>query len=41
VAPGETSSGTFTAPAEPGTYVVACLVAGHVAGGMLGTLTVQ
>jgi uncharacterized cupredoxin-like copper-binding protein len=41
VAPGETASGTFVAPADPGTYVVACLVAGHAAGGMIGTLTVN
>jgi uncharacterized cupredoxin-like copper-binding protein len=41
VLPGEMASGTFTAPADPGTYVVACLVAGHAAGGMIGTLVVQ
>jgi uncharacterized cupredoxin-like copper-binding protein len=38
---GSTESGTFTAPATPGDYVVVCAVAGHAAGGMLGTLTVQ
>ena len=30
---------TFTAP-EPGTYKYVCTVAGHAAGGMVGTLTV-
>ena len=38
---GETASGTFTAPATAGDYVVVCTVAGHAAGGMLGTFTVQ
>jgi uncharacterized cupredoxin-like copper-binding protein len=38
---GGTESGTFTAPATPGEYVVVCAVAGHAAGGMMGTLTVQ
>lgn len=41
VPPGQMATGNFTAPAAPGTYTVACLVAGHVAGGMLGTLTVK
>jgi plastocyanin len=38
---GEMSTTSFTAPAEPGEYVVVCAVAGHAAGGMVGTLTVQ
>jgi uncharacterized cupredoxin-like copper-binding protein len=38
---GETASGTFTAPAEAGSYIVVCAVAGHAAGGMTGTLTVN
>jgi plastocyanin len=38
---GETASGTFTAPSEAGAYIVVCAVAGHAAGGMTGTLTVQ
>jgi plastocyanin len=29
VSPGETSTVTFTAPEEPGEYVVVCTVAGH------------
>ena len=38
---GQTASETFTAPATPGEYVVVCDVAGHAAGGMIGTLTVK
>ncbi len=41
VPPAEMATGNFTAPAAPGTYTVACLVAGHSAGGMIGTLTVK
>ncbi len=37
---GQTSSGTFTAPAA-GTYTFFCSVAGHKEAGMVGTLTVQ
>ncbi len=38
---GESMTEAFTAPAEPGTYVFACLVPGHAGAGMVGTLTVQ
>jgi uncharacterized cupredoxin-like copper-binding protein len=41
VAPGETSSSTFTAPDTAGTYIVVCAVPGHAAGGMTGSLIVQ
>lgn len=41
VAPGQTGSGTFTAPADAGDYVVICHIPGHAAGGMVGTLTVK
>jgi len=37
---GETGSGTFTAPDEPGDYTIVCIVPGHAAAGMVGTLTV-
>jgi uncharacterized cupredoxin-like copper-binding protein len=40
VQPGQMASGTFVAPA-PGEYIVACHIAGHAAGGMTGTLTVN
>lgn len=36
---GSEKTFTFTAPA-PGTYKYVCTVAGHAAGGMVGTLTV-
>jgi uncharacterized cupredoxin-like copper-binding protein len=38
---GETATSSFTAPMEAGEYLVICAVAGHTAGGMIGTLTVQ
>jgi len=38
---GQQASGTFTAPTEPGDYVVVCIIPGHAAGGMTGTLTVK
>jgi uncharacterized cupredoxin-like copper-binding protein len=38
---GQKQSDTFTAPTEKGDYVVICTVAGHTAGGMTGTLTVN
>lgn len=38
---GQKQSDTFTAPTEAGDYLVICNVAGHTAGGMVGTLTVQ
>lgn len=40
VAAGGSETETFTAPTEPGDYVIACLVAGHAGAGMVGTLTV-
>lgn len=40
VAPGESVTETFTAPAEPGDYVIACLVPGMAEAGMVGTLRV-
>jgi plastocyanin len=39
--PAQSGSGTFTAPAEAGDYPVICSVAGHLAAGMKGTLTVK
>lgn len=39
--PGETATGTFTAPTEPGTYQVVCGTAGHLEGGMIGTAIVE
>ncbi len=39
VAPGETATYSFAAPA-PGVYQYVCTVAGHITGGMVGTLTV-
>ena len=40
VFPGETSTTTFTAPSEPGTYSVTCGIEGHLEAGMNATLTV-
>jgi uncharacterized cupredoxin-like copper-binding protein len=37
---GKADEFTFTAPTEPGTYVVVCGIAGHFQAGMTGTLTV-
>ncbi len=39
--PGQTVSGTFTAPATAGSYEIHCDVAGHTEAGMVGKLTVQ
>jgi plastocyanin len=39
--PGETKTGTFTAPSEAGTYTIVCGTAGHLEQGMNGTLTVK
>lgn len=39
--PGQTATGTFTAPAEPGEYEVVCGVPGHYEAGMIGKATVQ
>lgn len=41
VKPGETASGAFQAPTEPGTYIVVCHIPGHAAAGMVGSLTVE
>jgi plastocyanin len=41
VKPGGKETKSFTAPTEPGEYIVVCHVAGHAAGGMVGKLTVQ
>ena len=40
VQPGESSTSTFTAPSEPGTYSVTCGIEGHLEAGMSATLTV-
>jgi plastocyanin len=39
--PGQTVTGTFTAPSTPGTYEIHCDIAGHTEAGMVGKLTVQ
>ena len=39
--PGETKSGIFTAPAEPGEYDIICPVPGHIELGMKATLVVK
>ena len=38
---GETKSGTFTAPTEPGEYDIICRVPGHIQTGMTATLIVK
>ena len=38
---GETTSGTFTAPTEPGEYDIICRVPGHIQLGMTATLVVE
>ena len=38
--PGETKSGSFIAPLEPGEYQILCGTPGHLEAGMIGTLTV-
>ena len=38
--PGETVNVTFTAPEEPGEYLVLCGIEGHLEAGMKGKLTV-
>lgn len=40
VEPGETDTITFTAPTEPGEYVILCGISGHFEAGMAGKLTV-
>src|SRR5687767_6191968 len=37
---GKADEYTFTAPTDPGTYVIVCGIAGHFQAGMAGTLTV-
>jgi uncharacterized cupredoxin-like copper-binding protein len=41
IAPGESTTETFTAPSEPGDYAFLCVVPGHAEAGMVGTLTVS
>jgi uncharacterized cupredoxin-like copper-binding protein len=38
---GETKTGTFTAPTEPGEYSVVCGLPGHIEQGMTATLVVK
>jgi uncharacterized cupredoxin-like copper-binding protein len=38
--PGETTSTTFDAPADPGEYQVICGIKGHFAAGMIAKMTV-
>ena len=38
---GESGTMTFTAPTEPGEYQIVCGIAGHLEGGMEGTLIVE
>ena len=38
--PGQTVTGTFTAPATAGSFEIHCDIAGHTEAGMLGKLTV-
>lgn len=39
--PGSSKSLTFTAPTEPGKYVIKCSLPGHVEAGMMATLYVK
>jgi plastocyanin len=39
--PGETKSGTFKAPAEPGEYDIICPVSGHIELNLKATLVVK
>lgn len=39
--PGQTVTGSFTAPSTAGTYEIHCDIAGHTEAGMAGKLTVQ
>lgn len=41
VLPGETSTETFTAPSEPGTYYVTCGIEGHLEAGMQASIVVE
>ncbi len=38
--PGESQTGTFTAPTQPGDYEVVCSMPGHIAAGMVAKMTV-
>ncbi len=38
--PGDSTTTTFTAPSQPGDYQVVCKEQGHIAAGMIATLTV-
>jgi plastocyanin len=38
---GQQDSASFTAPTTEGTYTIVCMVAGHAAGGMHGTMGVS
>ncbi len=38
VSPGQSASATFTAPGEPGDYLIVCSTAGHYIAGMIGKL---
>jgi uncharacterized cupredoxin-like copper-binding protein len=40
VDPGQSSTFSFTAPAEAGSYPIVCGIAGHIEAGMVGTLIV-
>jgi len=40
IAPGSDLNVTFTAPTEPGDYQVVCKTQGHIASGMIATVTV-
>ena len=40
VAPGQSTTTTFTAPSEPGEYYVTCGIPGHMMAGMVGKLIV-
>lgn len=41
VKPGDSATKTFTAPSEPGDYIIFCSLPGHADAGMVGTLTVS
>jgi uncharacterized cupredoxin-like copper-binding protein len=41
ISPGQSKSLSFTAPSEPGSYVIKCSAPGHAQAGMIGTLYVK
>jgi uncharacterized cupredoxin-like copper-binding protein len=41
VKPGDSATKTFTAPSEPGDYIIFCSLPGHADAGMVGILTVE